>query len=386
MNSKRILTVAVSLSLLSGAAIGGGFERSSRSGQPFLLMFEDDSFVDLKVRHATFDHNGQQTRPAPGYPADDVIQDYTDVQGAVRYAFNDTTGCMLQWDEPFAFDTDYSNPFAFDQTYTKGSSSQFTAACDYEVVTQYGQWDFAAGLRYLKLDAEFASNTNHNNPAVAQNFPSDIAVSLDSSYELGYVLGVAFEIPSIALRTALIYQPGIDIDFDGSVVDVVGIRSTDARASVSMPDVINFNIESGVTPQMLMGFNVRHATWSDLDTITVTSSSPANPNISLQLFDADTTEYSLYGGYRINDSVSLGARIIYEDAFGTKSARSPDNGRQTVGFGAAFKVSEQLKITPSLAWSQVGGDTTRINPSNGAQYQFADSDVWSFGLGVRYTF
>ncbi|TIW76971.1 MAG: transporter, partial [Mesorhizobium sp.] len=89
-------------------------------------------------------------------------------------------------------------------------------------------------------------------------------VDLDSS-GWGWRAGIAYEIPDIALRASLVYNSQVKLDNISGTLDIGGVVSTPIYAPTqSMPDTVEFKLQSGIAPGWLAFGSVKWVNWSVL--------------------------------------------------------------------------------------------------------------------------
>ena len=93
----------------------------------------------------------------------------------------------------------------------------------------------------------------------------DARISPDTSY--GWVAGVSYSIPKIALKAALTYRS--EIEHQSPIAEVfpalgaTGITTRDFK--VTLPESYNLDFQTGVNPTTLLTAKVRYVPWSDFD-------------------------------------------------------------------------------------------------------------------------
>lgn len=178
--------------------------------------------------------------------------------------------------------------------------------------------------------------------------------------DYGYIAGIAYSKPEIALKAALTYRSEIDHDIQISEsYPLVAIRATAAGAppeqaaaaanrnskyEITTPESINFDFQTGINSTTLATAKVRWVPWSDFI-------------ITPPLYN-DTSKIS-YGP----DGLNL---VEYKD------------DQWMVELGLAKRVAPALAISGTVGWDSGAGDpTTSLGPVEG---------YYSVGLGAKYNF
>ena len=86
------------------------------------------------------------------------------------------------------------------------------------------------------------------------------SVNAPRELSFGYLAGVAYEKPDIALRVALTYLSAIEHDLEAT--EVLG-GSTTTTVPVETPQAVNLEFQSGIAEDTLLFGSVRWVEWSE---------------------------------------------------------------------------------------------------------------------------
>ncbi|PKP73657.1 MAG: hypothetical protein CVT84_12470, partial [Alphaproteobacteria bacterium HGW-Alphaproteobacteria-6] len=82
--------------------------------------------------------------------------------------------------------------------------------------------------------------------------------------ELGFVVGVAYEKPEIALRVSLTYQSAVDQKVGvAEAFSPPVLPPAVTRTEVELPQVVQFDFQTGIAPKTLLFGMVRWSDWSE---------------------------------------------------------------------------------------------------------------------------
>jgi long-subunit fatty acid transport protein len=96
--------------------------------------------------------------------------------------------------------------------------------------------------------------------------------------------------------------------------------------------------------------------------------------------DDDVTTFRLGVGRKINEDLSVFARVTYEDGSGGEASRlSPTDGSTAFGIGGSYNING-VKLTGGLEYVKLGDAT------DGSSVEFADNSALALGLTVGYQF
>ncbi len=193
--------VAASAVLLAGAAqVHAG--AIDRTGQSMVMLYETGRYVEMSFGVASPSVSGTENVALGGQGSGDMSPSYVQFGAAYKADLNDRITYALILDQPFGADVDYPTGTGY---FAQGSTAEF----DSLALTGLLQYSFPsnfslhAGLRLQAIEASAAV------PFVA-NYRANGA----RDYGLGYVVGMAYERPEIALRVSLTYNSEIEHNLD----------------------------------------------------------------------------------------------------------------------------------------------------------------------------
>jgi long-subunit fatty acid transport protein len=360
---KTFAMAASALTLLAGAATAGGIDRSRLS---YGILYEEGNYLELGLSHVAPKVSGALGPATTG----DMANDYTSLSLSYKHQFSDKLHFGLFINQPYGADAAYTGAI-YNGLNATWKSSQIAGVLRYEVtpaVSVYG------GLRYVK------SKANINLPAVLVGAPYNAS---GSTGDVGYIVGAAFEKPEIALRVALTYESKIKHGFPttetwaalGPLSPFVG------TTNIELPQSIALDFQSGIAKDTLLFGSIRWTEWS------VWNVSPpgydfAVPGANSEItgFDNDVMTYQLGVGRRLNENLSVFARIGYEKANGgTASRLAPTDGSRSFGIGGTY-TRDNMKITAGLEYVKVG------DAVDGSGVVFSGNSAVGFGMNVGFRF
>lgn len=362
---KHVMTAAAVVAATASAAAAGGIDRS-RLG--YGLLFEQGTYVEFGFSHVApkvTGTYGPATGPFNGTGTGDMAGDYTTLSFGYKRDLTDQLSLGFYVNTPYGANANYAaGPYT--GLNAKWKSTQTAAVLRYEVtpaVSVYG------GLRYVKSKATI------NIPAALVGAPYS---ATGSTGDVGYILGVAYEKPEIALRVALTYESGITHKFPTTETwaPLGGIRAT--TTTIEMPKTIALDFQSGVAKDTLVFGSIRWSEWS-----TWSVQPPGYFGVTGQEitgFDNNVISYQLGVGRKLNDNFSVFARVGYEKANGGVASRlSPTDGSRSIGIGGTY-TKDNMKITAGLEYVKVG------DAVDGSGTRFAGNKAVGFGMSVGYRF
>lgn len=347
----KTMVAAGVFSLSAGAAFAGGIDRS---GQGINLIFEQGRAAQFSF--ASVNPTVPSTNPAL---AGNVGRNYTQLSFGYKYAVNDQFDFALIFDQPFGADIAYgTGPLV--NTTASLSSNALTGVLRYKLNNGLS---LLGGLRAQTLTGE-------------ATVPAAAAYTLDTDTSVGggYLLGIAFEKPEIALRVSLIYNSKVKHTLTGTESSLFGPSVLDFNNTT--PQSVTLDFQTGVAADTLVFGSVRWVDWSEYD---VTPA--AYPGGSLVDYQDDVITYSIGLGRKFNDRWSGAITFGYEEQTGEVQPNlGPTDGYRSVGLAAIYTTRTGTKITTGLRYIDIGDATAASGIT------FSDGDAIGVGISVLHTF
>ena len=367
---KTPIYAAITLGLSAVAANAGGLDRS---GQWVNDIFQTGSVAKLSYSSTKVKLSGSDTAANAGAPTGDVGETVTMTSLSYKTDLNEQVSLAVIWDQPFGASIKYDTPAAasiLGGTTAQMSSNAVTAIARYKFD---GGFSVHGGLRAQTI----GGNVALSGLAFSTSFTSySLDLANDTSY--GYVAGVAYERPDIALRVSLTYNSKIDHTFASSQ-SVAGGAATNVTTNSSTPESWNLEFQSGVAANTLVFGSVRYSPWSKF-------ALPAAGLGGINLASlSDSTDYSLGVGRKLNDTWSISA--VYGMSGGgtaaTASALSPTGGNKSLALAAVY-TKDAYKVTTGVRYTKLGD--TNATVSGNPVASFSGNSALSAGISVAYTF
>jgi len=197
-------------------------------------------------------------------------------------------------------------------------------------------------------------------------------IDAESDTGFGYVVGAAYQIPKYALRVALTYRSEISTEHDSVEWGV-----PDFITSVTTPQSVNLDFQTGVNEKTLVFGSIRWVNWGGFALApTLLGINTGEPLVS---YDDDVITYSLGVGRKLTDTLSGAVTVGYEEALGgSPSVLAPTDGYISVGAGLTYTY-DNIEITGGVKYLWLGD---AADPTVGA---FTDNNAMAFGLKVAFS-
>ncbi|MCU0901746.1 MAG: outer membrane protein transport protein [Cypionkella sp.] len=377
---KNTMIVAACAALSAGAAQAGGFERS---GLPLGFMFEAGTYAELSYGSVNPSVSGQTNALFPGalggagLRSGDVAGSYSTVGLAFKTDLSDKLALGLTIDPSFGADVLYPTGSNYP---LRGSNARLRGET-LALIAKYKVTDNVSvigGLRSVGIggNVSLSTTTLPAAPGVPVNFYN---ASFGYTRDIGYVIGVAYEKPEIALRVGLTYASSTthDLPVTGVALSSLGPVAFTSSTEVELPKSLTLDFQSGVAADTLVFGSIRWVDWTST-TLIAPNAGTANPLVS---YSKDTITYSLGVGRKFSDAFSGAISIGYEtSAGGVVGNLGPTDGFRSIQVGGTY-THENMKITAGVRYVDVG-DATAL----GGAGSFSGNKAIGVGVKVGFTF
>lgn len=187
----------------------------------------------------------------------------------------------------------------------------------------------------------------------------DAKISPDTA--TGFVAGVAYLKPEIALKAALTYRSEIEHESQISesfpALGANGIKTQNFK--VTLPESYNLDFQTGVNPTTLLTAKVRYVPWSDFAiNPTLYTATTGTPIVS---YSDDQWQAELGLGKKLSDKLSVSGSVGYDSGAGNPvSTLGPVKGYYSVGLGAKYNVTPEWSLSLGGKYLQFGDATAQL--------------------------
>jgi len=223
--------------------------------------------------------------------------------------------------------------------------------------------------------------------------------------DYGYIAGIAYSKPEIALKAALTYRSEIDHDIQISEsYPLVAIRATAAGATpeqaaaaanrnskyeITTPKSVNFDFQTGINPTTLATAKVRWVPWSDFiitpPLYNDTSKISYGPDgLNLVEYKDDQWQVELGLAKRLAPALAVSGTVGWDSGAGNPvTSLGPVEGYYSVGLGAKYNVTENwaVSVGGKYLWF---GDAQGQLPTGKIVADFEDNDGYIAGVKLSY--
>ena len=209
---------------------------------------------------------------------------------------------------------------------------------------------------------------------------------ISGTSEQGYIMGLAYSIPEIALRAELTYQPKTTFNTTTNFGPNVNPASA---TTLALPETFALSFQTGIAADTLLTASYRKANWSKSQ-ISVTVAPGSLANIDTEF--SDSVAYSIGIGRKFTENLS--GSITYSKEEGSSSTATSlftvSNGSEAISIGLQYK-RDNMTISGGVSQRNVGDVTvdpgfTAPNPLAGQTMAYTGNSVTAMGLKVSFSY
>ncbi len=366
--TSKYLAIAALLGSTCAAQAGG----IDRSGQSITALFEAGRYAEFSLGSVSPSTSGISAAGLGSRDSGDLTPSFFQFGAAYKADINDQLSYAIIYDQPFGADVAYPNGTGY---FAQGS----TADLKTHAISGILRYKMASNVSVhggLRVQSIQATST--------VPFVSNYSVDGDRDIGVGYLAGVAYERPDIALRVSLTYSSKIKHDVDTTENSVALGANNSSVTEIETPQSVNLEFQTGVAQNTLLFGGVRWVDWSNFDI------SPANYGTltggrSLVSYDDDVFTYSLGVGRKLNDTWSVSASVGYEKSNGGFASNlGPTDGNKSLALAAVY-TRDNMRITTAVRYINIGDAQTAI-PGFVPAGTFENNDAVAVGVKVGFTF
>lgn len=339
----------------AGPALAGGIERSPA---PYAILWEQGNHAQLSFGHVAPRVSGD----IGGLSSGNAFDDYTQFSLGVKFAAGERLDLAVVLDEPIGANTVYP---ASASPYPLAGATGILRARALHLMARY------------RLDNGFSLHGGLVAERIAgESTLPDWGYSMEAkpSTDLGYLVGLAWERPEIALRVALTYQSAIR-----HRLATIEYGAPSEAITIEVPQALTLDFQSGVAPDTLAFGSIR---WRDWSAFEINPAGYAGLGFGpLASYDHDSVTWTLGLGHRFSDTWSASIAFSHERHFGSPVGNlGPVDGMTTVTLGARY-TQDRLRWDAGIVYAWLGNATTKI-----VNARFEGNHALGLGISVGYSF
>lgn len=225
-------------------------------------------------------------------------------------------------------------------------------------------------------------------------------ISPDQDY--GWLAGVSYSKPEIALKAALTYRSEIDhsmsIYENYPLAPAIGATDTPPRTipatqvanmELTTPQSVNFDFQTGINKTTLATAKVRWVPWSDFaitpPLYNEVSKGRYGPNgLNLVEYEDDQWQVELGLAKRIAPALAVSGTVGWDSGAGDPTTSlGPIDGYYSVGLGAKYNLTESWAVSAGGKYLWFGDAQGQL-PTDKIVGDFQDNDGYVAGVKISY--
>jgi long-chain fatty acid transport protein len=371
MKLNKIYTAVLFSTLPASTLYAAGLDRSGQSISAFL---QPGNYAEAGISVVDADVGSSKLA------VDDMSDSYNYVNAAVKVQATDKISLGLIYDQPFGADSTYAATGLFAQngegTSVEVKTNNITALIGYQPTEN---WNVYAGPVWQTVEAKIALRG-----AAYGNSGYNVKVKEEEAY--GWLAGVAYQIPEIALKASLTYRS--EISHDAKSDESLGLGALQSPLSpdvnATTPQSVNLDFQTGVAANTIAFANVRWVQWSEF-AVTPKFLQLVTNGSNLIDYSDDQWSANVGVGRKFNDKWSGSALVSYDSGAGNPvTTLGPTEGYWGVGLGAQYSPAENYFIQGGVRYMWLGDATAKAGAN--ILDEFTDNHAIGYGMKIGYRF
>lgn len=207
---------------------------------------------------------------------------------------------------------------------------------------------------------------------------------------VGWMAGVAYLKPEIALKAALTYRSEIDHETRAyEHMPALGSNGTGTNdITVTTPKSVNLDFQTGLNPTTLLTAKARWVPWSDFGIkpkiYNAAAQASTGQDLNLVSYDKDAWSGEVGIGKKLSPQLALSGSVGYDSGAGNPvTSLGPVDGYWNVGLGARYNLTPEWAISGGAKYLMFGDAKAKL-PDGSIVGDFKDNDGWIYGLRLSY--
>ncbi|RLL49083.1 hypothetical protein D9K79_03705 [Acinetobacter cumulans] len=386
-----------------------------RSGQSTLAFLEPNNYTEFNFGVVTGNLSGEnsnkeelsQVLNVTDFSTGNLIEDFHFVQSAIKLQLNPQVSVGLLLDQPFGvkLNYDYSPESILGHEQLEAidihlKSENIAALMGYQPTPQ---WNIYGGLAYQNFGGDL------NLFGQSFYFFNGYNVTLKNDRALGWLGGISYQIPEIALRANLTYRSRIK--HKNQAIESTAMHGDFSdHTEIVTPQSVNFDFMSGITTHNLIYGSVRWVDWSNFkikpkgfdqiiqNTISDSKALTPTPEISafiqalanFNLIDYQSDQWSAKIGiaHQLNARTFASLETVWDSGSDNPASTiNPANGYNGLGTGLRYQFSSKSFISGGLYYlkfkpSRQDKDSISVSSIS----TLDDRTAWAYGLKIGHFF
>lgn len=401
-----LVAATLAAAVLAAPAYAGGFNRGIANLDPlyYTTGFGLTSSVTFVSPARSFSSvsGGRVVAGRPGVYTQgeiDIVEDFVVPSVTVGGRLIGNLNCAGSYTQPYGVEANYDGPIRFSIAQQKLEADEYGLTCGYGFDMSKGRLLLIGGVFYETVDFKQARDFS-----LAFGTVGESRIHVESE-DVGYRLGVGYEIPEIALKAQLLYRSETQHDATGSYsntpfavlasalsngqIPLAAARAiygdaltADARTSATLPQNLEFSLQSGIAPGWLAFGSVKWTDWSVLKQLQLVEGIANSTFSSTNFYFQDGWTVTGGIGHKFNDKLSGALSVTWDKGVTTGWDTLTDTWN--FGGGISFDAAENFQIRAGGAaiYFTEGEKDKRSGPID---YVATSDAEWGYALSLSGT-
>lgn len=326
----------------------------------------------------------------------DIVEDFTVPSVTVGGRLIGDLSCAGSYTQPYGVEANYDGPIRFNIAQQKLDTDEYGLTCGYGFDLSKGRLLLIGGVFYETVDF-----TQARDFSLALGTVGESRIKVDSE-DVGYRLGVGYEIPEIALKAQLLYRSETNHDATGeytntpfaTLATLTGLTPRQAAAiygnaltasastSATLPQNLEFSLQSGIAPGWLAFGSVKWTDWSVLQRLELVEGIAGQTFSSTNFYFEDGWTVTGGVGHKFNDKLGASVSVTWDKGVTTGWDTLTDTW--SFGGGVAYDVSDKFQLRAGgAAIYFTDGEKDKV--SSALDYTATSDNEWGYALSLSGT-
>lgn len=326
-------------------------ERSDQSIDAFL---ENDHYIEMSIAKVDAKVSGQipqheelKQLQVNDYSINNSVKSFFYSNIALKFQLNPQYSIGLIYDHPFGTDVSYDyKPDSLLGKQTLESASIKFKSQNLTLLTGFQpnpSWNIYAGLSHQSIEGDLKLD------GLSYSFLSGYSAKIEEDTAVGWLAGVSYQIPEIALKTSITYRSAIEhnTQINETLSSQPLAFTPNSRTKIQTPQSVNLDLKIALNQNNLAYSTIRWVNW--------------------QNYKIQPTQFS---------AIIRTAAMQYPDLIQEFNLIDYQKNQISGKFGIAHRLTDRWVSTSHISWdSGSGNPASTLNSSDG---------FWGVGLGILY--
>ncbi|CAM4371354.1 hypothetical protein F901_00295 [Acinetobacter dispersus] len=383
-----------------------------RSGQSIAAFLQPNNYFEAGI-----------TVLDPNVSGKDISQNntgnmanhYYSPNAALKIQATDKFSIGLIYDQPYGADAEYTGKSNFIESRPvpfKGGTSVTVDTENLNLLFGYQpnqNWNLYAGAVYQTLDSTVLLRGQSYSAYTGYDFKTG------KDEAVGWLAGVAYQIPEIALKASLTYRAKIKHEMNAyethGIAGMTGnagfdtilnkINHSEGTTEITTPQSVNLDFQTGIMENTIAFANLRWVNWKDFAIRPykfgaasvlppIIASTGKKDGFDLVAYTEDQYSITAGVGRKLNDQWAGNVSVGWDSGAGNPvTTLGPTEGYWNVGVGVQYSPTPATFIAGGVKYFWLGD----AKAQSGSQFntpgyvaEFENNDAIAYGLKIGYKF